>query len=239
MYHARRNELLESDRDDLADLVDEIVASGKELSLEGLKISDSTVSSHVIGVPDSTSPLAVDIGPPTIECAPWSHTAATSVYIVEIDKLAKDASTIIALGTAGDMILIAVPDPRTDGNRYRKVLAELVTALRPKLDAKKVVIRAARRQDLDAAVKAAATLPQGVELSTMTHPLTPAELVSARKAIIPITLALTCSLRYASTEIDKSVIADELHHLVSLWPDGNPPRAALKRVNEVLISRDR
>lgn len=222
----------------MADLVDNLVASGKELSLDGLTLADSATTSRAIGIPGTDSPLAVDIGPPTIECAPWSQTTATNVYIVEIDKVAKDAPSVTPLGTAGDLV-IAIPDPRTDGNRYRKVLAELVELLRPMLDDKKVIIHPARRQDLDAARRAEASTPSNWELSTSTHRLTSAELISARKAIIPIALAVTCSLRYASTEIDKSVIADELHHLVSLWPDGNPPRAALKRVNEVLISRDR
>ena len=35
----------------------------------------------------------------------------------------------------------------------------------------------------------------------------------------------------------KADIADRLHSLVARWPDGNPPRAALKRVNEYLMSR--
>jgi tRNA A64-2'-O-ribosylphosphate transferase len=37
-------------------------------------------------------------------------------------------------------------------------------------------------------------------------------------------------------EVTKAEIADVLHGLVSLWPDGNPPRAALKRVNQYLMS---
>ncbi|OCF30711.1 tRNA '-O-ribosylphosphate transferase [Kwoniella heveanensis BCC8398] len=39
--------------------------------------------------------------------------------------------------------------------------------------------------------------------------------------------------------IDKAYVADRLHQLVALWPDGNPPRAALKRVNEFLMSDGR
>jgi hypothetical protein len=39
--------------------------------------------------------------------------------------------------------------------------------------------------------------------------------------------------------VDKALIASQLHSLVSLWPDGNPPRAALRRVNESLMSIQR
>jgi len=80
--------------------------------------------------------------------------------------------------------------------------------------------------------------------------LSPAELVDARKAIIPLALVLLCALpelasanSTSSADIPgpmtKAEIADELHKLVALWPDGNPPRAALRRVNEYLMSEGR
>jgi tRNA A64-2'-O-ribosylphosphate transferase len=66
-----------------------------------------------------------------------------------------------------------------------------------------------------------------------------------RKTLIPLALVLLLSnpdlLGKAGHGIDtqnisKKDISDMLHQLVSLWPDGNPPRAALKRVNEYLMS---
>lgn len=38
------------------------------------------------------------------------------------------------------------------------------------------------------------------------------------------------------TTLSKSVNASTLHTLIALWPDGNPARASLKRVNEYLLS---
>lgn len=76
------------------------------------------------------------------------------------------------------------------------------------------------------------------------HP-TPERLIDYRKALIPIALVLLLSnpdllddpSRGLDTEnISKKDIGDMLHQLVALWPDGNPPRAALKRVNEYLMS---
>ncbi|WVF71160.1 hypothetical protein IAT40_005958 [Kwoniella sp. CBS 6097] len=89
---------------------------------------------------------------------------------------------------------------------------------------------------------------------------------SDRKLILPLALVIMCLLPKigetqstdessasdiaAGTEkgiakadkginIDKAYVADRLHQLVALWPDGNPPRAALKRVNEFLMGDGR
>ncbi|RXK39878.1 hypothetical protein M231_02812 [Tremella mesenterica] len=53
---------------------------------------------------------------------------------------------------------------------------------------------------------------------------------------IPKNEEVTGEMKKDEVMVDKSSIADKLYKLVSLWPDGNPPRAALKRVNEILMS---
>lgn len=121
----------------------------------------------------------------------------------------------------GDMYCY-VPNPRVDGKAYNAFLTEFIRQAKPM---RSVIIRPISRSALDAARR-------GKQISLAVHPT---ELVPARKVVIPILVALVCSMR---ENADKGVIADELHRLVSLWPDGNPPRAALKRVNDVLMSNN-
>ena len=92
----------------------------------------------------------------------------------------------------------------------------------------------------------------------------PEDKVSSRKLLIPILLLLLCTFpnlqpalpdptseakpnlnanfeadadaeRVVDAKLDKGGISTVLLSLVALWPDGNPPRAALKRVNEILL----
>jgi tRNA A64-2'-O-ribosylphosphate transferase len=169
----------------------------------------------IVGIPET--PFAVDLGPPVISYTPGEQTGLTA-YLVEFDRLPKDTPTITT--RQGD-IYCAVPNPRVDGKAY----VTFLTDLKRQIDTMgSVIIRPVSQSQFDAARRG--------QVTTGLHST---ELVAARKVIIPIVVALICSTR---AHVDKSVIADELHKLVSLWPDGNPPRAALKRVNEVLLSRD-
>lgn len=65
-------------------------------------------------------------------------------------------------------------------------------------------------------------------------------MIEYKKTIIPLALVLILSIPDLSGEsvgnVGKAEIADVLNRIVCLWPDGNPPRAALRRVNEYLMS---
>ena len=220
---------MSADRDDLPELVDELVALGEvglpvepmsdALSLHQLSISDTP--RHLVGVPGPTASLAVDIGPPVTPCPEWTATEHCSFYIVEVDRAIKDTPWIIPIHH--DRI-VAVPDPRSDSRSYGRLVKELIDAVK-QVDDRNVVIRPARPADFSSARNGEKTTPA---------PLTGSDLVAARKLILPLVVALDCARH--DGPVDKGVIADSLHRLVALWPDGNPPRAALKRVNEVLMS---
>lgn len=206
------------DRDDLADLVDKLI--GSEITLEGLSISEG---STLVGIPDAGSRIGADLGQTTSPTASWSRGAERNLYITELDKPAKEPIIV-----HGSDLFIAMPNPRIDGKAYSKTLKTLLDRVQ---NTDPILVRPARRTDFDRA-----SLDSPLTLSTSETPLTDVELVSARKTIIPILVALDCQ---DEEDIDKSVIADSLHRSIALWPDGNPPRAALKRVNEVLMSGNR
>ncbi|KAL7421287.1 tRNA A64-2'-O-ribosylphosphate transferase [Cryptotrichosporon argae] len=60
------------------------------------------------------------------------------------------------------------------------------------------------------------------------------------KDVLALALALICAVPGLDEDPvarhTKATIAERLQKLVSLWPEGNPPRAALKRINEFLMS---
>lgn len=189
----------------------------------------------VVGIPDAMSRIATDLGKPVAAFDAWSGEENSKVYIVQVDKPIKEPLIQLDQG-----VLVAVPNPRIEGRAYSQVLAALLTRAKESQTTRSVLLPA-RRSDIDLAIsrKEGDTFTPSI----MEMPLTEAEMISARKTIIPILVALDCSLDGPSDSeenaIDKGVIADSLHRLVALWPDGNPPRAALKRVNEVLMSSNR
>lgn len=97
----------------------------------------------------------------------------------------------------------------------------------------------------DADVDAATRPPVPGQARGELPPVVPTEerMVEYRKAIIPLAVVLLLSIpdlagdfKDEGKNVDKAEIADVLHRVVGLWPDGNPPRAALRRVNEYLMS---
>jgi tRNA A64-2'-O-ribosylphosphate transferase len=147
-----------------------------------------------------------------------------------------------------------MPNPRIDGKAYSKALAMVVDRVRLLSASNSIIIRPLRLRDLEAEAARPAPCDLGVDKDVAPTPLNATEITAARKIILPLLVALDCALGlHGDTEecdasedagdgtleaVDKTVIADALHRLVALWPDGNPPRAALKRVNEVLMSKD-
>ena len=166
-FHANRQELLAADRDDLVDLVD------------GLPPVSSRSSRTLTGI---TPRLALALGKPVIDTAPWDPPEYTSLQVSENPTSS-----------------IHLPNPRSNGKGY-------VNALKTALS----------------------NLPPGPIALYADDSVSE---VSARQTLIPLALAILCSVPY----VDKHVVASQLHRLVALWPDGNPPRAALKRVNQVLM----
>jgi tRNA A64-2'-O-ribosylphosphate transferase len=279
MYHAHRTELLSADRDDLPDLVDSIVEKYRgdvgSLNMAGLSLGQSAPTPGpsrlpYIGVPRSTSRMALDIGRPVIDCPDWSPEGQSTItlYIGEVEKPLSGRGNrwIYNLGKSKSCDkLVALPNPKVDPKPYDSAMrsvGQLAEALSPGTN---LLLRPARQADL--AHFLAPLTHEGKDApdfipSTSTTPLPLSELIAARKVIIPAALVILCSnasLREASSIeagdgsggeeseksddedelVDKALIASQLHSLVSLWPDGNPPRAALRRVNESLMSIQR
>jgi tRNA A64-2'-O-ribosylphosphate transferase len=291
LFHSNKEQLLSVDRDDLPDLVDELVtgakadavthamgdlslATGHSESTPGLSAttSPSLVASHLsayhpTGVPGPSSRLALAIGPP-ISSSAWSFPTSPScsaihyVRVVPIDKVSKNETPQWILLLTQDTSVFVCPVAKSDLKGYTHSVAALVNHVRRRMrdgssgvilcPGGKVDLETAKRlQQLDAA-KSPARLPE-----TTHQPLPPAD-VDSRKLILPLALALILAIPSISQpdlqpdsdadadsdseeadempEITKAEIADVLHGLVSLWPDGNPPRAALKRVNQYLMS---
>lgn len=279
MYHAHRTELLSADRDDLPDLVDSIVERYRgdigSLNMAGLSLGQSASTPGpsrlpYIGVPRSTSRMALDIGRPVIDCPDWSPAGQSTItlYIGEVEKplSGRGSRWIYDLGKSKNCDkLVALPNPKVDPKPYDSAMrsvAQLAEELPPGTN---LLLRPARQADLAHFLAPLAIEPKDAPVfipSTSTTPLPLSELIAARKVIIPAALVILCSnasLREASSIeagdgsggeeseesddedelVDKALIASQLHSLVSLWPDGNPPRAALRRVNESLMSIQR
>jgi tRNA A64-2'-O-ribosylphosphate transferase len=249
--------LLTTDRDDLPEIVDEIVEEAKELSsaLAGLAISKSSAITSATVV---TPALALDLGETSQPAPPVSPLAATSTVLLrvyEVEKPLKDTPAVLALGSsrAGPVILFAAPSARSHGKEYLSALTALVDHLESYGlgSDTALVMSPGSRAELDAALKLHAdeqqepTLVSDLSEFPPAQRLTQLELQSTRKTIIPLAVALRNSIPGLGGDpsvdltADKKATAAHLHALVALWPDGNPPRAALKRVNEFLMSEAR
>lgn len=173
--------------------------------------------------------VALDLGP-TIQDDKRQFEAPAvwvTIRVLEVPKSYR-GPTIIPL-SKGDYpeAVFAVPCPRAEPKAYIPALRELHTYLaaasRPQSG---VVLGVGTEKDLEAASDASCRpLKPAAKLD-------PASLSEARKVVIPIAVTLLCR----DGNIDKGVIASHLHRLVALWPNGNPPRAALKRINEFYMS---
>jgi len=260
VYWRERETLLKLDRDELEEGLetaksrfDGPVAGLKNLSLEdghGQKdhcLSVTNDSSQLVGAPRPTSRLGLDIGPPTSPVDVWDtgpSSKVTTVYVVGILKAQAFPETIYTHPSHPLHLVVALPSPKIDSWAYKDALYRLVKAIRHRMDqSTMILLRPGTTQQLDQVIstneKIAGSLPERLNAIPP-----PEDTVSSRKMIIPIALLLLCAFCLDgqladNEELTKSSISNVLLSLVGLWPDSNPPRAALKRVNEVLLSRER
>ncbi|WVQ77820.1 hypothetical protein IAR50_007511 [Cryptococcus sp. DSM 104548] len=241
-FHAHRSELLSAERDDLPALVDDIVSSSRDAPTLSDQLDDMSLASSpdFVGVPTPHSRLALDIGSPSSlsPTSAWEQLPITYIAVLELDKCPKNIKHLITLQD-GERYVLVVPSAKADGKAYATVLLELVSFVKDSESKRGIVLGPATPSDLDTAVK------QYSEESV--NPLSAARipsLVDSRKSVIPLALVLLCALPSIAdlpdqTPVTKSTIADRLHSMVTLWPDGNPARAGLKRVNEFLMGEGR
>ena len=223
--------------------------------MKGLRMAPGLLPS-VTGVPSSSSRLALDVGVPINSHASnvWRYENASRVITIRVvttDKVQKDVPHILPMsGENPTDAVLAVPSPKESPRSYSAALGILVNFVRHHLAQEAVILRPGTRRSLDTAIRihcktlTTSNEPEAEEESTATL----SDLVDARKIIIPLALVLLCAIPELACDdpadatdrsepVTKADIADRLHSLVARWPDGNPPRAALKRVNEYLMSR--
>lgn len=247
LFHQHKKDLLSVERDDLPSLVDRLVKSADPVAGINTSLMDCDLSSSVLaGVPTPNSLMALDIGPPSTK-APWSLSPSEVLRVVPVDKYPKN--TPFLLGVHPSERVLAVPSAKTDGKFYATALRELVDHVRTVSieQSKPIVLRPGKAVDVRKAIasvnNAQSIDPAAIKITS------PSFLVDARKVILPLALVILCALPGisessthalpAESNLSKDHVADRLHRLVALWPDGNPPRVALKRVNEFLMSESR
>lgn len=217
-------------------LAEELVIGldGLVSDLGTLRIDDTPT-----GVPGPKSKLALSIGTPT-SSLPWKCDTIHTICIVTVDKPRKGESPIHH--TSSHSSIFACPSARSHPGAYTHALNDIVDHVEDLLDEKlHIVLRPGSANQLEQA----AALADGESLHFDDVALSPSDAVEGRRTILPIALALLLSIpdladslgSRATVRVDKGIIADMLHQLVTLWPDGNPPRAALRRVNEYLMSK--
>ncbi|WOO81207.1 tRNA A64-2'-O-ribosylphosphate transferase [Vanrija pseudolonga] len=261
LYHEHKADLLSTPRDELPGLVDDLVEEGTGITaaLEKVHLADSesTTSSLETLWTEATvvSPtLLVDLGP-TIR-SPQSSvlssvTQRVTVRVVDIAKPSSSTSYVHACEATSDgpVIVFSLPSARTHPKEYGKALGQLVEHLQSKFpalgDKAALLISPGQQSELDTAVQFS-TIGEQQKSEPSTWPsslhLSKPDLQASQKSLLPLLVALTCSFpklghdAVDDPDVDKGVIAARLHSLVALWPEGNPPRAALKRVNEFLMS---
>lgn len=262
LYHEHKADLLSTPRDELPALVDELVEDGTGITpaLEKVHLAEteSTTSSLDALWEEATvfSPtLLVDLGPPIRSPQSSVLSSVTQRVTVRVVDIAKPTNSTAFVHlwkpTTSDspVIIFSLPSARTHPKEYGKALGQLVEHLQSKFPAlgetTALLISPGRQNELDIA----AQFSSGVEQQTAEASSWPSllrlakpDLQASQKSLLPLLVALTCSfpkLSHDATEdqdVDKAMIAAHLHSLVALWPEGNPPRASLKRVNEFLMS---
>jgi tRNA A64-2'-O-ribosylphosphate transferase len=250
VYHANKASLLSADRDDLLALIDELVEdAGVAWGMAALGIG----ASEMLGSATPVGPgLFLDIGPTSQPAENTSKPGGSRlvVRVVELNKPIKDAPYIFPVNKdkSSPVIIFGMPSARSHAKEFLYALAALDVYLDgfPIGRGTDLVVSPGTRSELDKALEWHRSDKKEEAPETTLTPVSamaPGDLQSARKAILPLAIALLCSIPALSTdasaEIDKSAVADHLHNLIALWPNGNPPRAALKRVNEFLMSDER
>lgn len=248
MFWKHADELLRMDRSDLEAGVQAIKedTASLETGVKGLQLGEGmdqpTRKKALTGVPTSTSNLAVDLGEPVVSVSDWSATTSgrtLDIWVVEVKKAQTYPETVYTHPKRHEEIRhigLALPSPKGDSWAYKAALVKLLTLLETTDDCN-LIVRPATSDHLDLLMNP----PKDDFESTLESLSVHQDEVSNRKTIIPILLLLLCSFPHlceaagADGKLDKGRISGVLLSLVALWPDGNPPRAALKRVNEILL----
>jgi tRNA A64-2'-O-ribosylphosphate transferase len=250
LFHGHRERLLKTPRDELVSAVDELVMQSLVVSTARVDLGERETSvdgSHrkLVGYPKSDSRLALDLGVP-LSGPVWAAPEETkTVSIVQVDKPLKELGTIAPLDSSGTQHLVLLPNPRGDGKTYLGAFSAALEFIHVMLSTHAVVVTLGNQQHIDAASSHAANAAGTSRVDSPPFQSTwqngPEDFVSSRKVILPLVVALACQLesREAGLSINKDTIARQVQRLVTLWPDSNPPRAALKRLNEVLMSDPR
>lgn len=234
-------------------ITDSSVSTEPLLDLIGVPTPHSRLAVQ-IGPPISPTPAWT----PQYRRKPLSSPNTHTIRVVLADKQ-RHPSFTYAYGKGTSVF--ACPSARAEPKAYGMALDELVDHLDGVME-REDGVGIVLVPGVDTDVKAARQLQErpgdpksktgDVEVDDDVLALPPANptqerMLDYRRTIIPIALVLLLSnpnlldLEDASHGIDtqkitKKDIGDMLHRLVALWPDGNPPRAALKRVNEYLMS---
>ncbi|EIW65906.1 hypothetical protein TREMEDRAFT_35639 [Tremella mesenterica DSM 1558] len=252
IFYKHKQVLLSADQDDLEKLVFELVKneshqaapsithSGPEIPFDRLTISDP-----LVGIPTSNSLLALDIGP-AVSSFSWQyhHREAITIYpLTNTDFSGNVPHLDDHRGKRGRRFVLLLPSPRSSGKAFSQSLIKARNFISSLIeDGQPVILRPGRVEHWDRARTSSNRMDEmgGYTMDDVMPT------VEDRRRIIPLALLALCSIPHLSqfspsqpqneVLVDKSYIADMLYHLVSLWPDGNPPRAALKRVNEILMS---
>jgi len=240
--------LLNLDRDELDEGLE--TAKTRSTSLEAdlgklsLESQTGPTIERAVGVPGPTSRLGLDIGPSISPTQVWSADMSTglTIYIVSVPKAQAFSDIVYTHSSLPRIIVFAFPSPKIDSWAYKDALTKLVAAIRPQIDQPtSILLRAGTTDHIDLITK---SREQDDSLPRTSASLpAPVDMVGSRKMIMPIALLLLCAFPLdestaAEADLTKGSISNVLLSLVALWPDSNPPRAALKRVNEVLLGRD-
>lgn len=203
-----------------------------------------SAASQVSGAPGPDSRLGLDIGPPISPEQQWQAdlSSALTIYIVGVHKAQASSDIIYSHSKLPNTMIFALPSPKIDSWAYKDALVKLVSTIRPLVDhSTKIVLKAGTVEHLSLIAKSS-DADESLN-ATFQGLSSPDDAVGTRKMIIPIALLLLCAFpqdeKGAAKEMTKSSISNVLLSLVALWPDANPPRAALKRVNALLLGRDR
>lgn len=259
MFWQHRARLLGSDRDDLEECIINLRTDSTSLDnrIQALGINDDTVQPKEIltGVPSPQSRIAVDLGRPVIPTGTWTPSSFSKksiiIWIVEVQKAqtypkmvySQDNNEEKTTTTAPRHVVLALPSPKSDSWAYKSALVKLLNSLDLLLtDDVSIIIRPGSHRHHDWIINPHLALNhERFDESISSLIDDQQDIVSSRKLLIPVVLLLLCHFPEVScasgelARLDKGRISAVLLSLVAFWPDGNPPRAALKRVNELLL----
>lgn len=231
---------------------DSLISALRDTTLEDRESDGPPPQDEFAGSTAVSPALALDLGPPIRPAEVKAGRAVGAVVrIVEVDRPVKDASYILPLVTPSGppAVVLVVPSSRSRPKGYIEALDALREYVLVQHQEGTILLSPGHEDELETALKQHQSPPpdgsiQMTKIEDARH-LSTAQLQAAKKLILPIAVALLCAVPALGEELeedeelDKIVVADALHKLVALWPDGNPPRAALKRVNEFLMSEHR